>query len=108
MTFQEAGCVRANRGQVGPWEQWFFIEMGNNQFRVKSGRTDYLGYLGAYEPGHDTNCGGEVQAMTDADNPDKIVWELRQQPNDSDSSGGVNIGEIIGTVVDIATAVAAS
>jgi len=102
LTYAEGGCFWANRERVGPWEQFFFEDAGNNWLRIRSARTDYPALLGTNQAGDDTSCKGEVKG-----DQGSTEWTIKSQDTVADSGGGVDVGKVVSTAAQLATLVKA-
>ncbi len=101
LTYAEAGCFWANRERVGPWEQFFFEDAGNNWIRIRSARTDYRALLGANQAGaDDKTCKGEVKG-----DQGSTEWRIKSHDTVEDSGGGVDVGKVVSTAAQIANLV---
>ncbi len=102
LTYAEGGCFVANRERVGPWEQFFFEDAGNNLIRIRSARTDYPALLGANQEGTNTSCGGEVKG-----DQGSAEWIIKSHDTVADSGGGIDVGKLVSTATQLATLVKA-
>lgn len=99
LSFQNDGCLRADRAAVGPWEKFFIEDAGNGWVRFRTARTDVVGTLATNGPGDDTGCGGEVAINNNAASD---VWAVKSHSTAEDPGGGLDIGQVLKTVADIA------
>lgn len=99
LSFQNNGCLRADRTAVGPWEQFFIEDAGNGWVRFRTARTDVVGTLATNGPGDDTACGGEVAINNNASSD---VWTVRSHSTAEDPGGGPDLGQVLSTAAQIA------
>jgi hypothetical protein len=116
LSAQEGNCIRANRDAIGLWEKWRIEQAGDGQFRFKSAREDFPGYLGTNPAGEDSPCGGEVHYFLTLqghdqefkNNPDRVLWRIQPWTTKSDGSG-FSLAKVLQTiqqVVSVAIALA--
>src|SRR5215468_7404554 len=45
LAVEESNCIRANRATIDEWTKFHLEEADDHQFKFRSARTDYTGYL---------------------------------------------------------------